>query len=104
MSIIVWILFSTLALKVIWNFGVPYALMRLPINPKNGEKGGVAPMLEIEIILLVLAVIFSWFSEGNSFVNKPIFIFGYGFAAMSASYLHFYIISVIVSCFTKMSK
>jgi hypothetical protein len=42
MSILIWCVLGVLALKVIWNFGVPYALMSKPIDLKTGKRGGVS--------------------------------------------------------------
>jgi hypothetical protein len=42
MSILIWCVLGVLALKVIWNFGVPYALMSKPIDPKTGKRGGIS--------------------------------------------------------------
>jgi|LakMenE18May11ns_1017448.scaffolds.fasta_scaffold9834933_2 ACR3 family arsenite efflux pump ArsB len=101
MSLVIWILIGTLALKVIWNFGVPYALLRLPINDQSGKKSGISPMLEIEIIIMILAIILSWLSDGESFVNKPNQILLYGVPAILLSYLHFFVVGFIRNHITK---
>ena len=42
MSILIWCVLGILALKVIWNFGIPYALMKKPVDPKTGKRGGIS--------------------------------------------------------------
>ncbi len=97
MSILVWAVLGILALKVIWNFGVPYALMRKPIDPKTGKRGGISLSLEVEVFLLILAVGLSWFSKGDSLINRPLAVLGYGGGAILASYLHFFVGGMISS-------
>jgi len=91
MSILIWLVLGILALKVIWNFGVPYALMRKPIDPKTGKRGGISLSLEIELFLLLLALGLSWFSKGDSFVDRPLTVLIYGGGAILLSYLHFFV-------------
>ena len=91
MSILVWLVLGILALKVIWNFGVPYALMRKPIDPKTGKRGGISPMLSIELFLLILAVGLAWLSKGDALINRPLAVLSLGGAAILASYLHFFV-------------
>jgi len=97
MSILIWLVLGILTLKVIWNFGVPYALMRKPIDPKTGKRGGVSLSLEIELFLLILSVGLSWFSNGNSLVNRPLAVLFYGGGAILVSYLHFFLGGMICS-------
>jgi len=91
MNLVVWILLGLLSLKVIWNFGVPYALMRKPIDPKTGRIGGISLALWIEFMLLLLAVVQSWLSKGDSMINRPLIVLSIGGAAILASYIHFFI-------------
>lgn len=97
MSILVWLVLGILALKVIWNFSVPYALMRKPIDPKTGKRGGISLSLGVELFLLILAVGLSWFSKGDSFVNRSLAVLGYSGAAILVSYLHFFVGGMICS-------
>lgn len=97
MSILIWLVLGILALKVIWNFGVPYALIWKPIDPKTGKRGGISLSLEIEFFLLILAVGLSWFSKGDSLVNRPLTVLFYGGGAILVSYLHFFVGGMICS-------
>ena len=97
MSLLVWITLGILALKVMWNFSVPYALLRKPINPKTGKRGGISLSLEVEIFLLILAVGLSWLSKGDSLINRPLAILGFGGAAILISYLHFFVGGMIAN-------
>jgi hypothetical protein len=97
MSILVWIVLGILALKVIWNFGVPYALMRKPIDPKTGKRGGISLALGVEVFLLILAVALSWLSKGDSIINRPLAVLGFGGGAILLSYLHFFVGGMIAN-------
>ena len=97
MSILVWIVLGILALKVIWNFGVPYALLQKPIDPKTGKRSGISLSLEVEIFLLILAVGLSWLSKGDSLINHPLAVLGFGGGAILVSYLHFFIGGMIAN-------
>lgn len=91
MSILIWLVLGILALKVIWNFGVPYALIRKPIDPKTGKRGGISLSLEVELFLLIIAVGLSWFSKGDSLVDRPLAVLIFGGGAILVSYLHFFV-------------
>jgi hypothetical protein len=91
MSILVWLVLGILGLKVIWNFGVPYALMRKPLDPKTGKRGGISLALGVELFLLMLAVALAWLSKGESFTNRPVAVLGWGGGAILLSYLHFFV-------------
>jgi apolipoprotein N-acyltransferase len=97
MSVLVWIVIGILALKVIWNFGVPYALMRKPIDPKTGKRGGISLALGVEVILLVLAVGLAWLSKGDALINRPLAVLCFGGGAILLSYLHFFVGGVIAN-------
>ncbi|NBR59450.1 MAG: hypothetical protein EBT89_09885 [Opitutaceae bacterium] len=99
MSILIWCVLGVLALKVIWNFGVPYALMSKPIDPKTGKRGGISLSLSTELFLLILAVGLSWFSNGDSLINRPLAVLIYGGGAILLSYLHFFIGGMICNWF-----
>jgi hypothetical protein len=99
MSILIWFVLGILALKVIWNFGVPYALMSKPIDPKTGKRGGISLSIEIELFLLLLAVGLSWFSKGDSIVDRPLTVLVYGGGVILLSYLHFFVGGMICSWF-----
>ena len=95
MSILAWILLGMVALKVLWNFSVPYALLRKPIDAKTGRRGGISLSLEIEILLLILATGISWLSKGDSLINRPLAVLGWGGGAILISYVHFFIGGII---------
>ena len=97
MNILIWILLLIMALKVVWNFGIPYALMQKPVDPKTGKKGGISPMLEIELILLILTVGLSWISKGELLINRPLSVLGFGGGAILLSYLHFFVGGMIAN-------
>lgn len=91
MNILIWAVLGVLALKVIWNFAVPYALLWKKLDPKTGNSGGMSLSLEVEFLLLILTVGLSWFSKGNSPVNSPLIVLGFGASAILISYLHFFV-------------
>ena len=72
MSILIWLVLAIMALKVFWNFGVPYALMFRPLDPATGKIRGISLSLEVELLLLLLAVGLSWLSRGDGLVNRPL--------------------------------
>jgi hypothetical protein len=104
MSIIIWILLALLSLKVIWNFCVPYMLLQSSIDPKTGKSRGISLSLGIEASLLIFSLILSWFSNGNSFVNQPLFVLAYGGGAILASYMHFFVAGMIGGWFVTRSR
>jgi hypothetical protein len=97
MSILFWIVFGISLLKVIWNFGVPYALLWKPIDTKTGKRGGISLFLEIEIFFLILAIGLSWFSRGDSWINNPLTVLGFGGGGILVSYLHFFVGGMITN-------
>ncbi|NJM37062.1 MAG: hypothetical protein HC845_03840 [Akkermansiaceae bacterium] len=85
-----------LSLKVIWNFGVPYILLnRLRLHSEGKTKHGNSLSLEIEIVLLFVALCLSWFSNGNTWINRPLSIFAFGGGAILVSYIHFFVVGII---------
>jgi hypothetical protein len=96
MNTIIWILTFFLILKVIWNFSVPYRLIsRLKNHIKDTPKQGISLSLGIELFLLTVMVISSYFTSGNSFINKPISLLVCGGSAVLVSYIHFFVAGMI---------
>jgi hypothetical protein len=50
-----------------------------------------------QFILLIFAMALSWISKGDSIVNRPLAILGFGGGAILASYLHFFIGGMIAN-------
>ena len=86
-SLVVLILLVLTALKVIWNFGLPYAMLRHP------EKEGWSIFPLIEILPLLVALMISWASglEGLLDVRSVGWI---GCIAIVASYVHLFLAPV----------
>ncbi len=96
MSLVVWIILSFLLLKVIWNLGVPYQLLVRLKNYNEGDiKPGISLSLEVEIILLLFVMFFSWLSNGDSLINKPLHVLAYAGGLVLFSYAHFFIVGMV---------
>jgi hypothetical protein len=92
MTIVVWLLLAVVALKLIWNLGVPFVLLkRLRANP-NGPTSRISMSSGVEVVLLLIAAGASALSEGPSWVNRPLVVLGWGFASVVLTYLHLVVV------------
>jgi len=86
--VIIIALMIIIAIKVIWNFGLPYAMGA----DKSGRGWSIFPL--IEFIPLLMAILVAWVTcQNGNFTTKNLLIYGGG--AIVVSYLHFCVIAVI---------
>lgn len=78
--IVVCLCLLIVGLKVIWNFGLPYAMMR-----EKHRGWSIFPV--IESIPLLLAIGVSWLTSQGG-VLSPTTLAVWGFGGILASYLH----------------
>lgn len=96
MNILIWLVLVLMACKLVWNLGVPYRLLNgLRLHKKGEPKRGISLSLEVEIILLLIATVLAWLSNGDVWINSPGKIFAFGLVAILISYLHFFIVGMI---------
>jgi Kef-type K+ transport system membrane component KefB len=95
MTILLWLVLGVLALKLIWNLGVPFVLLkRLRENPES-QISGISMATVVEIALLLVAIGLSAMVTGESWVNRPLAVAGWGVTAIVFTYIHLGIIGAI---------
>lgn len=95
MTIVVWILLVLLALKLVWNLCVPFVLLSRGAESSNGRKTGISMMPALEVLLLVLATGAAAISSGTSLANRPLFLLGWGAAAIALSYVFLVVVGAV---------
>jgi len=95
MNILIWITLILLFLKVFWNLTLPFRLLgELRRNPNKKTKGiSVSP--EVEFALLIISIVISALSNGDSWINSSKLIGIYGGGAIVFSYVNFYLVGSI---------
>ena len=95
MTIIIWILLALLGLKLIWNLGVPFVLLkRLWADPKE-PPSGISMSTLVEVALLVLATIAAALSGGSGYLSQPLFILLWGSIAIVVTYIHIAVVGAL---------
>lgn len=89
MTVVLWIVVGIFCLKIIWNLGVPYELLRRRFykSPKK-QGGGISMMIFVEIFLLVVAIVLSAIAQGDSWMHSPKKVALWGGIALVGSYVH----------------
>jgi hypothetical protein len=59
---------------------------------QKGASSGMSLMIEVEALLLVFAVLFSAMSSGEAVVNRPLFVAGWGVAAIALSQVGMFLV------------
>lgn len=85
--VIVFVCLGVAALKIVWNLGLPYAML---LEERRGWS--VFPL--IEVVPIVLAGCVSWLA-GFDGVFATSRILAYGLVSVALSYLHFCIVLFI---------
>jgi hypothetical protein len=95
MTIMLWLVLGVLALKLIWNLGVPFVLLkRLRSNPES-RTSRISMSTAIETVLLIIAIGLTALSTGETWVNKPLVVAGWGVAAIIFTYVHLGVVGAI---------
>jgi len=90
MTILLVIIMGIFCLKIVWNFGVPYELLRRQFNKDPKKRGGgISMMTFVEVFLLVAGIVLSAIAQGNSWLHSPKNVALWGGLVLVASYLHF---------------
>ena len=95
MTVAVWFVLGMLAIKLIWNLGVPFELLRRVLANPNSITSGISLSTEIEIILLFVATGLSAASTGQSWVNRPLAVAGWGVVAIVFTYVFMCVVIAI---------
>jgi Kef-type K+ transport system membrane component KefB len=95
MNIILWLIVGLFCVKIVWNLGVPYVLLRRPIDDKTGRSRGVSMATAIEFFFLIVAIGVSACTTGDGWLHQPLKVASYGMAAIIASYLHLVIVGIV---------
>ncbi len=85
---IVWICLGIAAVKIIWNIGLPYAMLR-----EKPRGWSIFPL--IEIVPVAIAAFTSWMIVYDRILSAS-HILTYGLGAIVLSYLHLCLVSFIV--------
>ena len=95
MTILIWLLLALLALKLFWNLGVPFILLkRLRANP-DAPTSRISMSTAVEVILLLFATGAAAISNGASWINRPLTVLGWGSAAIVFSYIHLAFVGMV---------
>ncbi len=95
------ILGAIFVLKIIFNLGVPYHLIKLRNEQENAESSGVSVMLGLELGLLALLITVAYFIEDEFILFTPQGALLYGGGVILFSYLHCFIVCGIYFSFKK---
>lgn len=87
-KMLLWLVVGIFLLKVVWNLGLPYELLRRRLQKRRGAEGGISIFPALEIVSLALAVLLSSLSTGESWLSQPGNVFWWGLALIVSSYLH----------------
>lgn len=93
--LVMWLAIAIVAMKVVWNIGLPYAMLleSLRRKPELGERGwSVFPL--IELLPLAGAAIASVLADVTQMPSGWM-LFWYGAVAIALSYFHFAIVGGI---------
>ncbi len=101
MKIIIFFIASIFFIKIFWNIGIPYVLYKLS---KENKYPSISFMPHIEIILLAVAIGLSIVSDGNSWLNHPLIIAGWGCGIIITSYIISIAISMLVGWVVSRNK
>lgn len=91
MDIAICVVLVLMALKLILTALNPLQLIN-DYYEKNATGISFSLMTEVEVILLLIAVVLSWMSSGDSWINKPLYVAGYGLGAIIFSYILMFVI------------
>lgn len=87
MIAIQYIVCAIFLLKIVWNMGIPFSLARKPIKDETGETSGISLAPFVEFFLLVVLLMLSFFSKGDSLLDNTIKVGLGGGALIVISYL-----------------
>jgi len=85
------LLLLTVFVKVCWNIGLPYAMMR---EQRQGIRRGWSLFPAIEILPLLIAIGISFLISAEGFLS-PRQLAIWGFVSILVSYVHLVIIAVL---------
>lgn len=95
MTIMIWLVLFALAVKLIWNLGVPFVLIRRAKANPAFSTSGISMSTEVEVALLFIAIFLSALSTGEAWVNKPLAVAGWGVTAIFFTYAHLVIAGAV---------
>lgn len=70
MTVLAWLAMILFSIKVFWNLGVPYELLRRRLVEAENSATGISLAPAIELSLLAPAIAFSALSRGESWINE----------------------------------
>jgi hypothetical protein len=95
------VLFS---LKIAYNITIPFALAQRTLKASKNEKVGISLGLIIEVPILILLTILSFFTEGLQWFNQPSKIALYGTLTIIGSYALALIFGVALGWLISLTK
>lgn len=96
MTALLWITVCIFCLKLAWNIGVPYELLRRKLYSKQaGVSGGISLMPTIEFFCLVFGILLSAVSNGDLWLNKPFTVALWGVILIVGSYIHLFLAGAV---------
>ena len=95
MTLATWFVVALLALKVVWNLGVPFVLLSRARARPDEDTASISMATSLDLALLVLAVTLSAFSKGESWVNRPMLVGLWSVVAIVVSYLNLVIVGIV---------
>lgn len=88
MTIMVWLVLFALAVKLIWNLGVPFVLIRRAKANPAPRTSAISMVPAVEVALLFIAIFLSTLSTGEAWINRPLAVAGWGITAILFTYAH----------------
>jgi hypothetical protein len=95
-AILLWALAAIFCLKIVWNLGVPYELLRRRLKADTGAVQGISLAPALETAVLILIVVLSAVSTGDSWIETTSNVVTWGLILVAGSYLHLLLASFLV--------
>ena len=89
---IIWLCLAIVAIKIVWNLGLPYAMIR--DYKRTGISRGWSAFPLVEGIPLLIAALVAWLiGYDGSLAPSKLLI--YGFSAVILSYVHLVVVAFV---------
>ena len=104
MDAITYVFISLLFLKLIWNISVPFVMSRRLALATEKQEVSISISPQLEILLIVLATICSYFSTEQSMIGRSGVVFASGACAIVVSYVLMYVFGFMIGAYGRLKS
>lgn len=103
-SIILYFVVALFLAKIAWNMIMPFVLGRRLYLTNDERTGGISMAPLVEVLLLVLAFVLSFFAKGTTWLHSPTHVGVGGLAVIVFSYCFFFSAGIFVGWIVQKGK